>query len=135
MPKPAPAATDALIRGAMPTLFVSDLDRSVEFYTADLGLNLAYRAGDHFATIDAGGGQTIGLHPPSPAAPAPGTPGSIQIGLNVTTRIETVIQWLQQRGIEFDDQGDGPIREDGPVRLAFFRDPDGHVLYLCQSTY
>ncbi|HEY6319017.1 MAG TPA: VOC family protein [Acidimicrobiia bacterium] len=31
----------------MPTLYVSDLDRSVRFYTEALGLRLVFGAGDH----------------------------------------------------------------------------------------
>jgi len=34
-----------MIRGGMPTLYVSDLDRSVRFDTEALGL--VFRAGDH----------------------------------------------------------------------------------------
>jgi catechol 2,3-dioxygenase-like lactoylglutathione lyase family enzyme len=42
-----------MIRGGMPTLYVSDLDRSVRFYIEALGLGLVFRAGDH------GGRQAI----------------------------------------------------------------------------
>lgn len=133
MTTPAQPATDTLIRGGTATLFVSDLDRTVSFYTETLGLDLAYRAGEHYAAIDAGTGFTIGLHPPSPRGPKPGTVGAIQIGLNVTTSIESVVETLQQRGVQFTDHGQGPVLADGPIKLAFFHDPDGHVLYLCQS--
>ena len=51
------------VSGALPTVFVSDMDRAVAFYTDVLGLTLAFRAGDHWASIDAGGGCQIGLHP------------------------------------------------------------------------
>ncbi len=62
-------ATESLISGGSPTIFVTDMDRAVRFYTETLGLGLKYRAGDHFAMIDAGGGLTIGLHRrrPTPA--------------------------------------------------------------------
>jgi hypothetical protein len=35
---------------------------------------------------------------------------------------------LEQRGVSFH----GPIIDDEQVRLAFFGDPDGNALYLCQ---
>ena len=59
-----PTDSKTLIRGGSPTVFVSDLDTAVRFYTETLGLGLQYRAGEHFAMIDAGSGLTIGLHPP-----------------------------------------------------------------------
>ena len=36
---------------------------------------------------------------------------------------------LQTAGVVFEGK---PV-EDGPVRLAFFRDPDGTQLYVCQA--
>jgi catechol 2,3-dioxygenase-like lactoylglutathione lyase family enzyme len=43
-----------------------------------------------------------------------------------------VVETLNARGVTFLDSGPGPVRNDGPVKLAFFHDPDGNVLYLCQ---
>lgn len=118
----------AMINGGAPTIFVSDLDRAVRFYTETLGLALQYRAGDEFAMIDAGGGLTLGLHPATGHGPNPGTHGSISVGLNVTQPLEAVVEALKARGVSFH----GPIVDDDPVRLAFFGDPDGNDLYLCQ---
>ena len=41
------------------------MDRSVRFYTEVLGLKLTNRFGDSWATVEAGKGLTIGLHPAS----------------------------------------------------------------------
>ena len=138
MPTPTTLAVGAtFIRGAMSTIFVNDLGRSVDFYTKILGLRLIYRAGDHFASIDAGAGTTLGLHPASPSAPAPGTPGATQVGLNVDKPIEDVVATLEARGVQFmsrgTDEQNGAIIEDGPVKLAYFADPDGNPLYLCET--
>ena len=59
-----------MIRGAPPTVFVSDMDRAVAFDTESLVLALAFRAGEHWAKIDAGNGTEIGLHPRTDRAPA-----------------------------------------------------------------
>jgi catechol 2,3-dioxygenase-like lactoylglutathione lyase family enzyme len=128
-------ATDskALIRGGSPTVFVSNLDTSVEFYTKALGLRLQFRAGDHFAMIDAGGGTTIGLHPPGRLTPAPGTVGCIQIGLNVTEPIAEVVETLRSRGVVFQEHDGRVVIDDSAVKLAFFNDPDGTELYLCEE--
>ncbi len=123
--------TDVMINGGSPTIYVSDLDRSVRFYTDTLGLSLQYRAGDEFAMIDAGGGMMVGLHPASAQSPPPGTHGSIQVGFTVTGPIEQVVDALRERGVSFR----GPIKDDDPVKLAYFDDPDGNDLYLCQVAH
>ncbi len=124
-----PAQGQRLIDGGSPTIYVSDLDRAVRFYTQTLGLGLLYRAGEHFAMVDAGGGLHIGLHPAGPQSPRPGARGSISVGFIVTGPIEQVVESLQARGVQFR----GPVRDDAAVRLAFFGDPDGNDLYLCQA--
>jgi catechol 2,3-dioxygenase-like lactoylglutathione lyase family enzyme len=126
------APTTALLQGGSPTIFVADLQRAVDFYTKTLGLGLLYRAGDHFAMIDAGGGLVIGLHPPGARSPQPGSSGSIQVGLNVAQSIEYVVATLQDRGVTFREEDGQPIVDDGAVKLAFFADPDGTDLYLCE---
>jgi catechol 2,3-dioxygenase-like lactoylglutathione lyase family enzyme len=117
-----------MISGATPTIFVSDLDRAVDFYTRTLGLKLTFHAPGNWASIDAGNGTNLGLHTISPHGPKPGTSGSIQVGLGVTQPIEQVVKALEARGVRFH----GPVIDDGQVKLAFFGDPDGNDLYLCE---
>jgi catechol 2,3-dioxygenase-like lactoylglutathione lyase family enzyme len=109
------------------------MDRAVDFYTQVLGLRLAARYGNEWASIDAGDGSTLGLHPQSPHGPAPGTSGSISVGLNVTEPLDQVVTRLTAAGVQFR----GPIEGDpkASIRLAFFGDPDGNDLYLCESRY
>ena len=118
----------AVIQGGNATIYVSDMGRAVDFYHDTLGLGLVFRAGDHWAEIDAGGGLHLGLHPASARGPAPGTLGGITVGLSVDEPIGKVVAALQQRGVTFD----GPIVDDveGGLALAFFADPDGNPLYL-----
>src|ERR1043165_7661339 len=52
------------------TVYVSNMDRAVKFYSETLGLKLAYRFGDNWASVEAGRGLTIGLHPASGEMPA-----------------------------------------------------------------
>jgi catechol 2,3-dioxygenase-like lactoylglutathione lyase family enzyme len=125
-PAPAPPST---IRGVTATIYVSDLGRSVDFYTGVLGLPLLGRWGDEYAAIEIGKGAGIGLHPSrAPHSPRPGTSGSIQVGLAVDRELEQVVAELTARGVVFR----GPIADDTEVRLAFFGDPDGNDLYLVQ---
>ena len=43
-----------MISGGNATVYVSNMDAAVRFYTEDLGLKLTNRFGDHWATIEAG---------------------------------------------------------------------------------
>ena len=121
-----------MIRGGVATIFVSQMDRAVSFYTDTLGFDLVHRSGDHWASVDAGDGLMLGLHPVSGHRPKPGTTGSISLGFNVNSPIDEVVATLQSRGVQFR----GPIQDDadGGIRLAFFGDPDGNDLYLCEVT-
>jgi len=107
------------------TIIVSDMQRSVDFYTERLGLALKARYGDEFAVLEAPGVR-IGLHP------AKGTqqkPGSISLGLGVDD-VEAGRKHLQARGVAFK----GDIVSDPPMRLAFLTDPDGVELYLAEQS-
>lgn len=119
-----------MISGGNATVFVSDLELAVRFYTETLGLPLKERFENDWAAVDAGKGLIIGLHPPATFAPRPGVLGSIAIGLDVEEPLEVVIDTLQRRGVRFD----GPIVQDplSAARLAFFTDPDGNTLYLIE---
>ena len=108
------------------TVLVSDMDRAVRFYTEALGLSVALRHGDDWAQVEAPG-LSIGLHPVGEGMAKPSVVGSLSIGFTVE-QLETAMGTLKQRGVEFAPQ----IRDDGPVRLAFFADPDGTPLYLCE---
>ena len=121
--------TVAVIRGGNATIYVSDMQRAVDFYHGTLELPLVFRADDHWAELDAGDGLRLGLHPASTHGPAPGTPGGITVGLAVDEPIAQVVERLKTRGVTVD----GPVVEEGGLALAFFADPDGNPLYLAQS--
>jgi len=88
------------ISGGMPTIFVSDMDAAVRFYLEALGLKLLERYGDHWASIDAGHGLTIGLHPASAQNPA-GRVGSMTIGFRSSEPIRETVAKLKARGVVF----------------------------------
>jgi len=114
-----------MIRGGLVTLFVRDVPRAVRFYVETLGMKLVEQAGRGWAVIDAGDGFRIGLHEgggvEGRGAFAP------SIGFYPKVPIAEAIKILENRGITFD------VKNDGPVTLAHFRDPDENVLYLCQE--
>ena len=116
-----------MFRGGVFTIYVSDMDRSVRFYTETLGMKLIERHGNHWAAVDGGPGLSIGLHPAIPEVPA-GRPGSMAIGLFLDGGIDDAVKRLTTRGVVFE----GPIKDDKALSLAFFSDPDGNHLYLAE---
>ena len=108
----------------MPTLYVSELDSSVRFYTEVLGLKLAERYGNHWASVQAGSVK-IGLHPASGQNPA-GRNGSITIGFAAVGGLEEIVKKLEVRGVSFPYG----IQNDKGGKFALFSDPDRHSLFL-----
>ena len=90
------------------TVYVSDLDAAIQFYTSRLGFPLTNRFGSQWATIDVGpsywtegtAGLTIGLHPASAKHPAPGTAGGVGFGFETYMPIEQVVARLGERGVK-----------------------------------
>src|ERR1700674_2696513 len=99
-----------MISGGNATVFVSNMDAAVQFYTEVLGLKLSNRFGDSWATVEAGKGLTIGLHPASPKYPAPGTKGAMMLGLEIDERIAGMVARLSEKGVRIK----GPVVQDDP---------------------
>jgi catechol 2,3-dioxygenase-like lactoylglutathione lyase family enzyme len=108
------------------------MDRAVRFYTETLGLRLAYRFGDHWASVELGKGLTIGLHPGSAEMPA-GRRGSMAIGLELRgVSIEDAVARLEANGVKFQ----GPVNDQGKAgKFAGFEDPDGNQLYIAELNW
>lgn len=118
-----------MLKGGNATIYVADMDRAVTFYTETLGLRLLFRAGDHWASIDAGDGLQLGLHPAGPQSPEPGTVGAVTVGFTVDEPIDQVVATLEKRGVAVQ----GPVGDDSArLKLAFFADPDGNQLYMTE---
>jgi predicted enzyme related to lactoylglutathione lyase len=115
-----------MISGGNATIFVSNMDQAVQFYTQILGLKLTNRFGDSWATVDAGKGLIIGLHPASPKYPTPGTKGAMVLGLEVTEPIDRVVAKLAEKGVPVK----GSIIRSAEGNFANLEDPDGNEIYL-----
>ena len=117
-----------MFRAGVVTIYVSDMDRAVKFYTEAVGFPLKERYGNHWASIDGGPGLMIGLHPATPDHPA-GRQGSIALGLYLSEPIATAMKTLSSRGVRFTS----PVKnDDGVLSFASFEDPDGNPLYLAE---
>jgi catechol 2,3-dioxygenase-like lactoylglutathione lyase family enzyme len=121
-----------MISRGLATVYVSNFDAAVRFYTGVLGLRLKWRHENDIAMVDAGPGLTIALHPITPAAPAPpGTPGSVQLGLIVDEPIERVVARLRERGATIG--GDVVTFDAG--KCVAIDDPDGNTLILWEQNF
>jgi catechol 2,3-dioxygenase-like lactoylglutathione lyase family enzyme len=118
------------------TVYVSDMDAAIRFFTNALGLTLTNRFGRQWATIHAGpsywtkdeigAGLIIGLHPRSAKAPAPGTVGSIGFGVETYEPLERVIPDLTKRGVRITSE---IIRFEAGNSVGF-EDADGHASFV-----
>jgi catechol 2,3-dioxygenase-like lactoylglutathione lyase family enzyme len=119
-----------MISGGNATIYVSNMDAAVRFYTEVLGLKLTNRFGNHWATVQAGTTLLIGLHPSSAKHPRPGTKGSVQIGL-VVSRDESIAELagrLRKHSVQVSD-----IIKSEEANYLSFTDPDGNPIYVADS--
>jgi catechol 2,3-dioxygenase len=115
-----------MITGGNATVYVSNMDAAIRFYAETLGLRLTNRFGDRWATVQAGPGLTIGIHPASPDYPAPGTRGSVMFGFEIDEPIENAVARLKGKGVRFT----GAIVHGNGGSFASLVDPDGNPIYL-----
>lgn len=113
---------------AVVTIFVSNMDRAIRFYTEGLGLKLVYRFGDDWASLKTDDGMNVGLHPASKESPA-GRKGSITIGFEVSESIRKTVATMKEKGVKFIT----PIVDDQEIKAAHFEDPDGNEMYVVEA--
>src|SRR5436853_2619234 len=116
----------------VPTIPVSDLDRSKAFYRDSLGLDLLWE-NPASARFGCGGGTELSIFR------RPGTMTQHTLAHFEVTDIEASVRELESRGVTFLDYDDGPLKTTGhiapigPARGAWFHDPDGNTLGLRQG--
>lgn len=124
-----PPRPEKAIFGGNASIYVTDMERAIAFYTGPLGLPLRVRVGTEWAELDAGKGLVIGLHlARPPATVSAGTRGAINIELAATHDLDEVVAALAARGVTFS----GEIQNYPAVRIAIALDPDGNELVLAQ---
>ena len=118
-----------MVSGGNATIIVADMDRSIKFYTEVLGLKLTNRFGDDWATVCAGAGLTIGIHPASAKYPNPGAKGAVILGLDIDLPIEEAVSRLARHGVTLKHS---VVRSDAG-NFANLDDPDGNEIYLWEK--
>lgn len=116
-----------MIAGGNATVYVSNMDIAIRFYTEVLGLKLTNRFGNQWATVQAGQTLVIGLHPWSSKHPRPGTRGSVQIGLFLSPdeTIGDLAARLRKHGVAVSD-----VIKAEEANYVSFTDPDGNPIYV-----
>lgn len=109
-------------------LTVSDADRAEDFYGQKLGLPKLFRFGN-LVFFDCEGIRLMleGSH--KPVQPTSGVCHYFQVD-----RIDTVVAELQAKQVPFDTDPHLIAKlPDHELWMAFFRDPDGHLLALMEE--
>lgn len=101
-------------------LQTDDLEASIAFYVAGLGMTLKFRDGDRYAAID-GGPITIALATPADHP----LPGEVVMGLK-TTDVDTSLTSMLQSGAKLVREAYDDLHE----RRAVVRDPAGNAIVL-----
>jgi len=125
----AAGTEDRGIGSATTSIYITNMDRAVKFYSEALGFSLTSRIGDEWAEFHTTQGFTIGLHTAEPPRTVPaGTSGAINLELQARGDLEIAISALKAHGVTFD----GDIQSYEHVRLITVLDPDGNKLVLAQ---
>jgi len=116
-------------------LTVTDLERTLAFYTRNLGME-PIRFGDNRHALRFGR-QKINLHlagaeiTPHAASPVP---GAADLCLLLETPLEEAIDELRANGVPILL---GPVERTGacgPLRSIYLRDPDGNLIELASAS-
>ena len=110
-----------------PILLVSDLERSIRFYTEDLGFNLTFRFEEFYAGIDKDG-FSIHLKLDPNYRPQKREPDSVDLVLAVNN-VEDIYQGLTAGSIVIVQ----PLRKMPYGKECYIADPDGHILSFLQT--
>jgi len=111
------------IKTANVTVMAKDMDKSIDFYTQGLGLELKQRWDNHYAQVSAPG-VVIGLHP---AKETDNATTGISIGFGVDSLAEAEKR-LRELSVSYETV------DDKAGKIAHFKDPDGTLLYFMEST-
>ena len=111
------------------TLPVTDLEEGKRFYGDTLGLKMLWES-PASVRYSGGGGTELSIFKRGPSL-ADHTVGHFEV-----PDIEAAVRELEERGVNFIDYEDGPLKTTGhiaaigPARGAWFRDPFGNTIGL-----
>ena len=122
----------------MPTLGVSDLERSIRFYRDTLGFTVRTLSeggsGQQSAMVEIGSQGRLLLYPSTFQH------GETTAAAILVDDIDGCVSDFRSRGVQFEEydlpglRTENGIATDGDLRTAWFKDPDGNILALSNET-
>lgn len=112
------------------TLKVTNLEKSIDFYTKLLNLNIAARFGNEQHKIvmlgESDGPKIELIYEPNSIIENPGN--GVSIGLEISN-LDMLISKLKESGQNVI----GPISPNPHIRFFFIKDPDGYTVQLAEQ--
>jgi catechol 2,3-dioxygenase-like lactoylglutathione lyase family enzyme len=120
--------TAGLIQLGQIAVSVQDIGRAVEFYGDVLGLPFLFQAGG-MAFFDMDGVRLMLAEPETADEP-----DRASVLYFKAPQLESKVAALRSAGVEFEGEPHVVHRTDeGQLWMAFFRDPDGHLMALMEE--
>jgi catechol 2,3-dioxygenase-like lactoylglutathione lyase family enzyme len=116
------------------TVAVKDLAAARRFYEGTLGLKLADEAGSEAMTFKSGKSSLIVYR-----SQYAGTNKATALNWMVGEELEAIVALLVKKGVAFEhydfpgSKRTGEIHEMGPMKTAWFKDPDGNIIALMNT--
>ncbi|WP_375691582.1 VOC family protein [Pseudooceanicola sp. LIPI14-2-Ac024] len=111
-------------------LVVADIDRTIEFYTRVLQMDVEEFEGGRRALRF--GGQKFNLQTPASVNHDHAAPGSANLCLLSDWPMKKIVAQLHHEGVEIKvgpEEREGAV---GPMLSVYFTDPDGHLIEVSQ---
>jgi catechol 2,3-dioxygenase-like lactoylglutathione lyase family enzyme len=118
-------------RDVIATVAVKELAAAREFYEGTLGLEVADASGSEAITFASGRSKLIVYR-----SQYAGTNKATALNWNVGDGIDETVAALRERGVAFEHYDfpgvtrDGDVHVIGPMKSAWFKDPDGNIIAL-----
>ena len=114
------------------TIAVKDLGVARKFYEGTLGLKVEDASGAEAQVYRSGSSRLIVYR-----SQFAGTNKATALNFKVGDELDKLVQGLRERGVTFEHydgmpevKREGDVHIAGPMRIAWFKDPDGNILCL-----
>ena len=111
------------------TIAVKDLGVAKKFYQGTLGLKLEDETGTEAHSYRSGTSRLIVYR-----SQFAGTNKATALNFMVGAELDNIVKGLRDRGVTFEHydmpevKREGDVHVAGPMRMAWFKDPDGNIL-------
>lgn len=116
---------------AIATVATANLDKARQFYAEVLGLKLVHTEGKEALTFQSGRSSLIVYR-----SQYAGTNKATAVNFRVGEELGAIVGALEKKGVTFerydfpDVRHEGALHVMGPMKVAWFKDPDGNIISL-----